>query len=108
MSETPDLFPGKPLNPEDFTREQLVAALECVHNLAADYALGAYRGEMSEDDTEATYQAMLLSFPDIRRESLAYLAPLEFPMEDWRYDVSNGDTRLGYEEWLEHQVESKL
>jgi hypothetical protein len=23
-------------------------------------------------------------------------------IEDWQYDVANGDTKLGYEEWLEH------
>lgn len=24
-----------------------------------------------------------------------------FPVEDWQYEVANGDTRLGYEAWLE-------
>lgn len=28
-----------------------------------------------------------------------------FPYCDWRYDVANGDTRLGFDEWLEHQLE---
>ena len=27
----------------------------------------------------------------------------EFPSEDWRYEVANGDTRLGYREWIERQ-----
>jgi len=30
-----------------------------------------------------------------------------FPKEDWRYEVQNGDTRLGYEDWVEHNVEAK-
>ncbi len=30
-----------------------------------------------------------------------------FPMSDWRYEVANGDTRLGYEDWLEHKVEAE-
>ena len=31
----------------------------------------------------------------------------ESPIEDWRYEVSNGDTRLGYEEWRAHRLESE-
>jgi hypothetical protein len=27
----------------------------------------------------------------------------EFPAEDWKYEVANEDTRLGYREWVEHQ-----
>lgn len=27
----------------------------------------------------------------------------EFLAEDWRYEVANGDTRLGYREWVENQ-----
>jgi hypothetical protein len=30
----------------------------------------------------------------------------EFPVEDWRYEVANDDTRLGYLEWIEHKRES--
>jgi hypothetical protein len=29
-----------------------------------------------------------------------------FPMEDWQYDVANGDTKMGYAEWLEHNMEA--
>lgn len=29
-----------------------------------------------------------------------------FPVEDWQADVANGDTRLGYEDWVIHQMES--
>ena len=29
----------------------------------------------------------------------------EFPVSDWRYEVANDDTRLGYREWVEHQRE---
>ena len=24
----------------------------------------------------------------------------QFPVEDWKYEVENNDTRLGYHEWL--------
>jgi hypothetical protein len=25
--------------------------------------------------------------------------------DDWKYQISNGDTKLGFSEWLEHQTE---
>ena len=28
-----------------------------------------------------------------------------YPLEDWEYEVGNGDTRLGYRKWVEHQRE---
>ena len=28
-----------------------------------------------------------------------------FPMEDWKYEVRNGDTVLGYADWLDNQLE---
>jgi hypothetical protein len=31
----------------------------------------------------------------------------KFPVADWRYEVANGDTVLGYEEWLLHQLEAE-
>jgi hypothetical protein len=29
----------------------------------------------------------------------------ELPAEDWQYEVKNGDTTLGYQEWLKHKRE---
>jgi hypothetical protein len=26
-------------------------------------------------------------------------------LEDWQYEVANGDTRLGYDEWRQHRIE---
>jgi len=31
----------------------------------------------------------------------------KYPVSDWQYEVSNGDTRLGYEEWLSHKLDSE-
>ena len=28
------------------------------------------------------------------------------PIEDWKYDVANGDTQLGYDDWVRHNIES--
>lgn len=30
----------------------------------------------------------------------------EYTLEDWHYDVRNGDTQLGYTEWVLHNIES--
>lgn len=29
----------------------------------------------------------------------------DYPIEDWKYEVANNDTKLGYKEWLEHKIE---
>ena len=31
----------------------------------------------------------------------------DWPSADWRYDVANGDTRLGYGEWVAHNKETE-
>jgi hypothetical protein len=31
----------------------------------------------------------------------------EYPVEDWKYEVANDDTRLGYHAWVENQREMK-
>ncbi len=31
----------------------------------------------------------------------------DYPLADWRYDVANNDTRLGYRDWVEHNKESR-
>ena len=28
------------------------------------------------------------------------------PVEDWRYEVANNDTRLGYLDWVQHRAEA--
>jgi len=46
------------------------------------------------------------------RESSVRIAPEfqtespDYPISDWRYDVTNGDTRLGYWEWVSHNLEA--
>jgi hypothetical protein len=29
-----------------------------------------------------------------------------YTVSDWQYEVANGDTKLGYDEWLEHRIEA--
>lgn len=46
---------------------------------------------------------------DIRQlimEGYVNLATVEYPKEDWKYEVANDDTVLGYSEWVEHRIES--
>ena len=30
----------------------------------------------------------------------------KYPKSDWEYEVRNGDTKLGYKEWVEHRKEA--
>ncbi len=32
---------------------------------------------------------------------------IDWPVSDWQYDVANGDTRLGYHDWVDHQREDE-
>lgn len=31
----------------------------------------------------------------------------EFPSDDWKYEVTIGNTRLGYRDWVEHERDAK-
>lgn len=31
----------------------------------------------------------------------------DYPVTDWQYEVANGDTRLGYHDWVMHKIESE-
>ena len=45
----------------------------------------------------------VLEGPPLTEEEWA-AAEKRFPRDDWRYEVGNGDTVLGYAEWLEHRI----
>lgn len=32
----------------------------------------------------------------------------KYPLEDWHYEVANGDTILGLEEWRQHKIASEV
>jgi hypothetical protein len=42
---------------------------------------------------------------DISQDMLEY-EDYDYPFSDWQYEVVNGDTILGYWEWVEHQKEA--
>ena len=31
---------------------------------------------------------------------------MKYHKEDWQYEVRNGDTKLGYDDWVEHRKEA--
>ena len=39
------------------------------------------------------------------READVWGEVAKYPREDWRHEVSNNDTSLGYWEWVAHQIE---
>lgn len=48
---------------------------------------------------------ILLPTADERCEIASDAEDERYPKSDWRYDVANGDTVLGYGEWLAHARE---
>jgi hypothetical protein len=45
----------------------------------------------------------LLEGPPLTEEERAAVEK-RFPLDDWKYEVGNGDTVLGYADWLEHRL----
>lgn len=94
-------------NPDHYTEAELRAALECADNLFGDYLRGKLRGgEMSWEDLDSTHDAAQVGLPRLAAAGVRYWAKDYLPEEEWRAAVSAGDTRLGYEEWLSHEIEA--
>lgn len=93
-------------NPDHYTKEELRAALECADNLFGDYLRGALRGEMSWDDLDATHGAAAVELRRLEAAGQRHWAGDYFPEGEWVAEARAGDTKLGYEEWLMHQIES--
>lgn len=45
--------------------------------------------------------------PDAGENSRSHWDIPEYPVEDWRREVNNDDTRLGYLEWVDHQMKMR-
>lgn len=50
------------------------------------------------------FKALVYEETERRDQHRELTAEEKFPREDWQYDVANGDTKLGYAEWVEHNV----
>lgn len=56
----------------------------------------------------ADYPAWIAEKEDQVPENLGYWdSDKDYPVSDWQYEVANGDTRLGYHEWLACQHEEE-
>jgi hypothetical protein len=89
------------------TPDQIRAALDTADNLMVDYAVGALRGgHVDWGDLNDTFNILHTAFPKRYREILDARASEFFSEEDWREEVANGDTKLGYDAWLTHQIET--
>lgn len=60
---------------------------------------GSWRGEVYDRNTGT-------ESPFDLRTDFERWAEGEFPDADWRQEVANGDTMLGFREWLQHKVDS--
>ena len=52
-------------------------------------------------------RAVITDFKVVDTEENDLTDEEKWPIEDWRYDVANGDTKLGYAEWVKHNKESE-
>lgn len=114
---------ARELSPKDRTAADFIvraaATLPALESLIRD-AL-AYEAEAFEQDTDVNGADLVQWFADWRRRAKAAVAgdppkateradhwadDPEFGADDWRMDVINGDTRLGYAEWVAHNRES--
>lgn len=86
---------------EDIEHDQFGCKGECALCAAKNYIARVAGVEKGESCTpENTYTS---TWNYHKHGEHAY-----FSKEDWRYDASNGDTILGYQEWVEHNLESML
>ena len=72
----------------------------------------ALGGDSNDDEHDAlfavaeAYGITYVSYEDRMMEEDLANAPTEDDAKDWLYEVANGDTRLGFTDWLSHRAES--
>ena len=88
---------------DSLTAEWQDAAIEAgAGNLYADALgplFGDWRGETWNIDTDEEGEFDLRNVFELAAENM-------HTVSDWKSEVANDDTTLGYREWLQHQVES--
>lgn len=80
-------------------KEAAQAALRCVLDrsaLAHVFDVTASIGDVKQVDVERIDLDPLPSHWD---------DDPDYPVKDWKAEVANGDTRMGYREWTDHQKE---
>lgn len=94
-------------DPDYYTDQELRTALECATGLFTSYTRGLLRGQMEWSELDELYDSAQKALPRLHKSNLLLAAASYHPLEEWRQEVANGDTRLGYEAWLTHQLDSK-
>lgn len=108
----------KSLNPRLLTKDTLVRLVTQIQSaLWFDADEDALTSDKEWDEETVEMVAEQLSNVGLLPEettSGVFMLPEWFeaaceahPEDDWRYEVANGDTRLGYEDWVIHQVEAE-
>lgn len=79
----------------------LQLALDDEHDENSTVTVTRYIAEDGERIDETSDEQVSCRMGDV----LAQIGQEVFPRNDWLYEAENGDTKLGYDEWLMHQIE---
>lgn len=84
---------------------QLVAAVDTYIDLHNDAQGGNLSALRAADEARGELARVAGCVKDEKEEPLS--DEERFPKSDWQYEVSNGDTALGYVEWVAHRKEAE-
>lgn len=87
-------------------KDDLQCALDVLSILLNTFAERAFHGEYDWGDVEAINELVRERFPEAYDAALLHVAHEVHSISNWQHDVANGDTKLGWEDWLQHQVEA--
>lgn len=93
-----DSIEGGPVQVDDGIAWQEIVCAECGNNWNDLYKLSGVETLSLDDDVEVSVEEQPV-IPDI------WGVHTDFPVEDWQYEVSNGDTRQGYWTWCASKEE---
>lgn len=105
-----DLAPGEPI-----TRKHFDDAMNALNSDWADAAIVAGNGQVFADvlgPVNGDWRGEVYDRNNDENGAFDLRTDEEkawqdaHPVSDWQYEVANGDTMLGYLEWLQHQIEA--
>jgi len=82
--------------------EESVGWMKTLEGLAA---IDNKRAEWPDGEAGADYEFETFELPPTLVELEPWTDHPTYPMSDWRYEVSNQDTQLGYRDWLYDKLE---
>jgi hypothetical protein len=89
-----------------------VFSLKCIQEIIIKASDDVKLKDIIEKDMEKVLDEIDVQLKIPKKESIMkkYLTTAQakhrYPLADWRTEVSNDDTKLGYDEWMLHKVES--